>query len=299
VSAGHDVELVVSRADTRRGRGPARSPSPVAAAAHRLRLPVSDQLDDVLDTGAELGVVVAYGRIVPARLLEAMPMVNLHFSLLPRWRGAAPVERAILAGDAHTGVCVMRLEAGLDTGPVLARRRVELDDAHASSVTEHLAALGAAMLVELLAAGAAGLGPGEPQVGEPTYAAKLDPAELRLDWRAPAVELQRVVRLDRAWTTFRGKRLRVLDSVVRAEQPLSAEAPGTLAGTTVRAGAGALELRTVQPEGRSPMTAEAWCRGVRPRRGEQLGAGADPEPGTGTDSAEPPAPGPGTDGTRR
>ena len=115
VGAGHDVALVVTRADARRGRRGAPSPSPVKARAVELGLPVTDQLDDVLDAGAGLGVVVAYGRIIPARILDAIPMVNLHFSLLPRWRGAAPVERAILAGDRTTGVCVMAVEPGLDT----------------------------------------------------------------------------------------------------------------------------------------------------------------------------------------
>ncbi|MGH9028042.1 MAG: methionyl-tRNA formyltransferase, partial [Acidimicrobiales bacterium] len=120
VRAGHDVSLVVSRPDKRRGRGQAASPSPVKAAALEAGIDVTDQLDDVLGSGAELAVVVAYGRIIPKRVLDVMPMVNAHFSLLPRWRGAAPVEHAILAGDRVTGVCIMVLEEGLDTGPVLA-----------------------------------------------------------------------------------------------------------------------------------------------------------------------------------
>jgi len=274
VSAGHDVALVVSRADVRRGRGSAVSPSPVSACAERLGLRRTDQLQEALQAGAELGVVVAYGRIVPATMLEALDMVNLHFSLLPRWRGAAPVERAILAGDTDTGVCIMRLEAGLDTGPVLGCRRVPIDREHAGALTERLSHLGAEMLVELLAGGVAALPPGQPQQGEPTYAAKVDPGELRLDWDRPALELERLVRLDRAWTTFRERRLRVLEArVPERGDPVeeTRPAPGTLQGNRVRTGEGSLELVTVQPEGRQPMDADAWRRGVRPGPGERLG----------------------------
>src|SRR3984885_16035990 len=128
VAAGHDITLCITRPDRRRGRGGTVTPSPVKEAALSLGIPVSHAMDDVAQAGVELAVVVAYGRIIPVSLLEQVPMVNLHFSLLPRWRGAAPVERAILAGDHETGVCVMRVEAGLDTGPVYARRVVPLDD---------------------------------------------------------------------------------------------------------------------------------------------------------------------------
>ena len=124
VDAGHEVVLVVTRADKRRGRGGATTPSPVKAAALELGLTVTHQVDDVLgaaEQGAELGVVVAFGQIIKPHVLAALPMINLHFSLLPRWRGAAPVERAMLAGDDLTGVCVMRVEEGLDTGGVYAR----------------------------------------------------------------------------------------------------------------------------------------------------------------------------------
>jgi len=121
--AGHDIALVVSGADKRRGRGGATSPSPVKAVALELGLPVTADPDDVLAVAADLGVVVAYGRIIRPHVLAHLPMVNLHFSLLPRWRGAAPVERAILAGDDRTGVCVMAVEETLDTGGVYARVR--------------------------------------------------------------------------------------------------------------------------------------------------------------------------------
>ena len=128
VEAGHDIALCVTRPDRRRGRGGATTPSPVKAAATELGLAVTHDMDDLTTAGVELAVVVAYGRIIPARLLAQVPMVNLHFSLLPRWRGAAPVERAILAGDRETGVCLMKVEEGLDTGPVYAVRTVPLDD---------------------------------------------------------------------------------------------------------------------------------------------------------------------------
>ena len=118
VGDGHDVRLVVTQPDRKRGRGGALVPSPVKQAAAELGLPVSHRVDDALDAGADLGVVVAFGRLIKPHVLERLPMINVHFSLLPRWRGAAPVERAILAGDTETGVCIMALEESLDTGPV-------------------------------------------------------------------------------------------------------------------------------------------------------------------------------------
>jgi len=282
VRAGHDVVLVVSRADTRRGRGADRSPSPVKRLALHLGVAVTDHLADVTESGAELGVVVAYGRIVPAPVLAVLPMVNVHFSLLPRWRGAAPVERALLAGDEDTGVCLMRLEQGLDTGPVLASQRVPIEPhEHAAALTNRLAVVGARLLVDALVDGVDALAPGDPQQGEPTYAAKIDPDELRLDWSRPAAELERLTRLDRAWTTFRGGRLRVLDARARprlaGEGPGEAAAgsapavPGTMVGTAVVTGAGVLELLDVQPAGKRPMPATAWLQGARPRPGERLG----------------------------
>ncbi|MSZ87756.1 MAG: hypothetical protein F2585_00275, partial [Actinobacteria bacterium] len=128
VSAGFEIALVVTRPDRRRGRGGELSPSPVKAAATELGLPVTDDLEAVLDAGVDLAVVVAYGRIIPMRILEQVPMVNLHFSLLPRWRGAAPVERALLAGDAVTGVCLMEVAEGLDTGAIYSRCETNIED---------------------------------------------------------------------------------------------------------------------------------------------------------------------------
>ncbi len=279
VAAGHDIALVVSRPDKRRGRGSTLVPSPVKAAAVELGLPVTDNLDDVLDTGAELGVVVAYGRIIPGEVLERLPMVNLHFSQLPRWRGAAPVERAILAGDATTGVCLMAVDVGLDTGAIYAEEDTPIDESESvEDLRRRLVTIGSRLLERHLADGLAGLPAPHPQVGEPTYAEKIRPEELQLDWERSAVELRRVVHLGRAWTTFRGKRLRVL----RAE-PVSSDSidpaapegasPGALHGEEVTAGEGTrLRLIDVQPEGRQPMPAGDWRRGVRPQAGERLGS---------------------------
>jgi methionyl-tRNA formyltransferase len=207
VDAGHEVALVVSRPDARRGRGGASTPSPVKAAAQRLGLPTSDRVDDVLSVGADLGVVVAFGQLIKPHVLERLALVNLHFSLLPRWRGAAPVERAILAGDDRTGVCLMALEETLDTGGIYgcAERAIGPDET-LDELRARLVEAGTGLLLDALARG---LGAPRPQEGEVTYAAKIEPAELELDWSRPAVELARVVRLGRAWTIFRGRRLLV------------------------------------------------------------------------------------------
>ena len=245
VAAGHDVALVVSRPDKRRGRGGELSPSPVKAAALELGLPVSHDVDDVLGLGVELGVVVAFGQLIKPHVLAEVPMVNLHFSLLPRWRGAAPVERAILAGDAETGTDLMRLEEGLDTGPVYDEVRVPIGPTTtADELRRTLVEVGTAQLVRCLAAP---LPEPRPQQGEPVYAAKIRPEELRIDWSCPAEEIDRLVRLGGAWTTFRGKRLKIHAA--------------TLDG-------GELRPVTVQPEGKGPMAYADWARGARPEPGE-------------------------------
>ncbi len=279
VAAGHDIALCVTRPDRRRGRGAETTPSPVKAAATELGLAVSHDMDDLTAAGVELAVVVAYGRIIPARLLEEIPMVNLHFSLLPRWRGAAPVERAILAGDRQTGVCLMKVEEGLDTGPVYAVRAVPLDDEITlAALRRELVAVASTLVVEALAHGVAGLPAPVAQEGEVTTAEKITKEDLHLDWTRPAVELTRVVRLGRAWTTFRAKRLTVLDAATAPEGSDDRDGtsggdgvPGTLDGAVVATGDGRVLLRQVQPESRSPMSAEEWLRGVRPAVGERLG----------------------------
>lgn len=269
VAAGHDVRLVVTRADKKRGRGSALLPSPVKTAAERLGLPVTSSLDALADAVGgerlELAVVVAFGRIIPGSLLSVLPMVNVHFSLLPRWRGAAPVERAILAGDAETGVCLMRLDEGLDTGPVIQCRALAIGaEETADELRGRLVAAGTELLLSELEVGP---GPGRAQEGEATYAEKIAPDELRIDWSAGLHAVHRLIRLGRAWTTFRGRRLRVL----RAHLAPDAERllPGQLEG--VRVGPG-LELVEVQAEGGRPVPAAAWINGARPGPDERLGA---------------------------
>ncbi len=273
VNARHEVVLVVTRPDRRRGRGKATSPSPVKAAALALGLTVTDRLADVPGAGAELGVVVAFGRIIPPDILAAVPMINVHFSLLPRWRGAAPVERAILAGDEVTGVCVMAVEEGLDTGAVYAQQVVAIGEESLSVLRDRLVAVGSDLVVRLLANGVGALPEPRPQEGEPVYAEKIRPDEYELDWSQPADDLARVVRLGRAFTTFRNRRLAVLEARPLAEVPevASGASPGTVVEEVVVAGAGALELGIVQPEGSRSMAAADWRRGAHLVSGEQMG----------------------------
>jgi methionyl-tRNA formyltransferase len=259
VAAGVDVALVVSQPDRRRGRGSALSPSPVKQAALELGLPVTDVAADVIEADVPLGVVVAFGQLIRVPVLAAVPMVNLHFSLLPRWRGAAPVERAILAGDERTGVDLMAVEEGLDTGGIY--RRVELPigaDDTLDDLRGRLVDAGTSILVEELGRG---LGPAQPQVGEPTHAAKIAPDELHLDWSGPALHVHRTVRLGGAWTTHLGKRLKVW----RTHVPPVGDGPVVLAGD------GPVELVEVQPGGKGRMAARAWANGARWSSADRLG----------------------------
>ena len=272
LAAGHDVALVVTQPDRRRSRGAGTDPSPVKLAAEELGLPVRtpvkarEVVNDVRASGATLGVVVAFGQLLPVSLLEALPsgFVNVHFSLLPRWRGAAPVERAVLAGDAETGVCVMQLEAGLDTGPVYASRRVAIG-AHetAGELRGRLVEVGTGLLVEQVPGIAAGTP--APQVGEPTYAEKLTVEEFRIDPARAAAELDRVVRGGNprpgAWMQIGGKRIKVW----RAHpQPGGAGLePGAITPSAELVTAdGVLALEEVQPEGKRAMPAPAWRTGL-------------------------------------
>lgn len=264
--AGIEVPIVVTRPDRRRGRGGSLSPSPVKAAALELGLRVTDDLADLAGSAVDLAVVVAYGRIIPTAILEHIPMVNLHFSLLPRWRGAAPVERAILAGDRRTGVCLMQIAEGLDTGDIHEMATVDIsDDDTVESLRMRLVDLGTSMVLRSLREG---LSRPSPQVGEPLHAAKIDPAELRLDWQQPAAQISRVVRLGGAWTTFRDRRMKIWRVRIddRGDLP-----PGVIDGTVVGTAEGSIELLEVQPEGRSRISAEDWRNGARPAPGEQVG----------------------------
>jgi methionyl-tRNA formyltransferase len=273
VEAGHDVALVVTQPDRRRSRGGEADESPVkrAATARGLAVRTPDKarevVDDVRASGAELGVVVAFGQLLPVSLLEALPhgFVNLHFSLLPRWRGAAPVERAILAGDRETGVGLMRLEAGLDTGPVYASARVAIGPQDtAGELRARLVAAGTELLLTHLPS--IPTATPEPQQGEPTYAEKLHVDEFRLDPGRPAADLARVVRAGNprpgAWFTIDGKRVKVLRAHdIVDDQPV---APGEITPDgllgTVR---GVLALDEVQPAAKRPMDARAWRTGWR------------------------------------
>ncbi|MDH4074928.1 MAG: formyltransferase family protein [Acidimicrobiia bacterium] len=271
--AGFEIALVVTRPDKRRGRGGALAPSPVKAAAQALGLPVSQNPGDAAGVGADLGVVVAYGRLIRTELLEVLPMVNLHFSLLPRWRGAAPVERAILAGDTETGVCLMVVAPELDTGDVYACERVAIEPTDTlEGLRSRLVGIGTGLLVDNLTAG---LNPPRPQEGEPVYADKIEPHEHRLQLDRPAVVLDRVIRLGRAWCEFRGRRLKVLQAELlpvgsEATPAVAGMGPGALAGPVVGTGGGALRLVTVQPEGKAPMPAAAWLNGAQPTPADRL-----------------------------
>jgi methionyl-tRNA formyltransferase len=275
-AAGHDIAVAVTQPDRRRGRGGAISPSPVKAAALDLGITVTDRVDDVLDAGVELGVVVAFGRLIRPHVLAALPMINMHFSLLPRWRGAAPVERAILAGDAITGVCIMDVADELDAGDIYASTEVPIGDTTtADQLRSRLVDVGTGLLLEIVDGA---LPVGRPQVGDVTYAEKLRSEEWELDWSEPAVALHRWVRAGHAWTTFRGRRLRVLAARLGQVGSRDGDGAAVAAGELVDGGAGVvgsgsgtLELTTVQPEGGSPMSWREFANGARPRDGERLG----------------------------
>ena len=258
VTAGFDVALVVSRIDKRRGRGSELAPSPVKAAAIELGIPVSHSVDDVLTVGADLGVVVAFGQIIKPHVLAELPMVNLHFSLLPRWRGAAPMERAMLAGDRETGVGLMQLEEGLDTGGLFAEVRTTIrKDDTGETLRECLTDIGSELLVRSLRTG---LGTPTPQQGEPTYAAKMSMNDLRIDWSQPAAVIDRFVRLGGAWTTADGRRLKVVSATIESGEPHGS--PGQLVGTVVQTGNGLMRLDKVRPEGKGAMAMKDWLNGA-------------------------------------
>ena len=260
ISAGHEIVLVVSRPDARRGRGKSLSPSPVKATALRHGLRVTDDLAEVATSGAELGVVVAYGRLIPTELLDAIPMVNIHFSLLPRWRGAAPLERAILAGDEETGVCLMEVAPELDTGGVYAVETTPIEDKTLDELRRELAGRGASLLVRALDGGISSLGHPVEQAGPVTSASKISPAELEVPLEGSAEEALRIIRLGRAFTMFDGRRLRILAARRMADG--DQHPVGTLEGTVLSLGQGRIELLTVQPESRSAMAAGDWRRGL-------------------------------------
>ncbi|HEX8663445.1 MAG TPA: methionyl-tRNA formyltransferase [Beijerinckiaceae bacterium] len=288
VGQGHEVAAVYTRAPAAAGRGMALRTSPVQQMAERFGIPVLTpktlRTDEAAETfrahGADVAVVVAYGMILPKAILDAPALgcLNLHASLLPRWRGAAPIQRAIMAGDAETGVAVMRMEEGLDTGPVAMVERMPIGpDTTAGELHDALAPLGADLMGRALAAlsrGSLGFTP-QPQEGV-TYAKKITNEEARIDWSRPARAVHDQVRglspFPGAFFTADlgkgGERVKVLRTVLAD----GIGEPSTLLDTAgaVACGTGAVRLVQVQRAGRSPVSGEEFLRGARLGPGARL-----------------------------
>ena len=283
--SGQTIPLVLTQPPRPAGRGMSERRTPVHTAAERLGLPIATpatlrepgEQERLRALAPDLVVVAAYGLLLPEAVL-AIPRLgclNLHASLLPRWRGAAPIQRAILAGDRETGVCLMRMEKGLDTGPVYACRRTPIGPREtAGALHDRLAVLAADLLLELLPAIAAGTAHPTPQPAEGvTYAAKIGPADQRLDFARTAVELDRQVRAlspaPGAWCLARGERLLVLEA-----EPVEGpkRVPGEIVALplTVACGEGALALHRVQRAGRKAMSAAELQRGFPLPLGSRL-----------------------------
>jgi len=272
VEAGHEVLCVYCQPPRPAGRGKKDRPSPVQAKAEELGLPVrfpkslkgDAEQAEFAALGADIAVVVAYGLILPQAVLDAPAKgcLNIHASLLPRWRGAAPIHRAIMAGDKETGVCIMQMEAGLDTGPVLLRKAVEIGaEETTAELHDRLSALGAAAIVEALA-NLDGLEPVlQPEEGV-TYAKKIDKAEARVDWAKPAVEVDRLIRglspFPGAWCDVDGERLKLLRSRLVEGDGAAGQ---VLGGLRIACGDGAVEILQAQRQGKRPMEAEELLRG--------------------------------------
>lgn len=258
IDSGFVIAHVVTRPDAKRGRGGKTTPSPVKEIALAHNISVSHDMEWLREHSGEslLGIVVAYGRIIPASVLQHTPMINVHFSLLPRWRGAAPVERAILAGDTKTGVCIMDVETTLDTGAVYASQEVSITShSTADTLTTELAHVGAELLISTLHAG---LPQPVAQSDDVTYAEKISPEEGRIKWNSSPEHISRQVRALRAFTECDGARVRILE-VAPGHGTLP---PGEVSSQAmVGTGGQCLQLITVQPEGKSSMDASAWLRG--------------------------------------
>jgi methionyl-tRNA formyltransferase len=273
LAASHEVTAVYSQPPRPAGRGKKERPSPVHARAAELGLPVRTPLNFRSDEAraefaalqADVAVVVAYGLILPQAVLDAprLGCLNIHASLLPRWRGAAPIHRAIMAGDAETGICIMQMEAGLDTGPVLLRAATPIGATETTgALHDRLSTMGARMIVEALGH-LSGLPPvPQPEAGV-TYASKIDKAEAEIDWARPALEVLRRINglspLPGAWTSVAGERVKLL----RAELTSGTGAPGqVLGGFTIACGTGAVQILEAQREGKRPMPAAEVLRGL-------------------------------------
>lgn len=275
MAAGHEVVLALTQPDRPAGRGlrPVSSAVKRLATAHGIEvlqpssLRAAPEVERVRTARPDALIVAAYGLILPQELLEAgrHGALNIHASLLPRWRGAAPIQRALLAGDSETGVSIMQMDAGLDTGPVLKRAETPIQqDDDGASLHDRLAALGADLIVEVLAevASARAVAAAQPKLGI-TYARKIEKSETRLDWTRPAVELERAVRAFRpapgALTTTNGVELKIWRARVIDGRLL---APGEVAeGLVVGCGRGALEILELQRAGGRRLSAPDFLRG--------------------------------------
>ena len=272
VAPRHEVVAVYSQPPRAAGRGQKPRPSPVQRAAEELglmvrvpeRLKSPEDQADFAALGADIAVVVAYGLILPQVVLDAprLGCLNIHASLLPRWRGAAPIHRAVMAGDAETGVAIMQMEAGLDTGPVLAEARTAIGPEDTTAdLHDRLAGMGANLIVDVLARLPLAA---VPQAAEGvTYAAKIDKAEARIDWSRPAAEVDLLIRglspFPGAWCLIGEERVKLL----RSRLIPASGAPGeVLSGFRVACGQGAIEVLEAQREGKRPMPAEEILRGM-------------------------------------
>lgn len=278
VDAGHDVVAVYSQPPRPAGRGKKDRPSPVQARAETLGLTVrhpvslkSPEAQAVFAAlNADIAVVVAYGLILPQAILDAPEngCLNIHASLLPRWRGAAPIHRAIMAGDHETGVCIMQMEAGLDTGPVLLRREIEIEqDETTGALHDRLSGLGATAIVDALA-NLSDLTPVIQSEEGVTYASKIDKAEARIDWTAPADQITRQINglspFPGAWSEAAGERIKLLQASATPEAVNSGEVRSSDGRILVGTGSGAIEVLRLQRAGKKPSTAAEMLKGWTP-----------------------------------
>ena len=268
VAAGANIEAVVTQPDAKRGRGSLLSPTPVKMRALEHGLTVTHNIADLLTLKeCTLGVVVAYGRIISADILKQLPMINVHFSLLPRWRGAAPIERAILAGDTQTGVCIMDVEATLDTGAVFAQSVTPISVSDTSeTLTTRLSLLGADALIDVLTRWPVHA---TPQSADATYAHKISPTEALIDWQQSSEQICRQVRALPAYCEHKGQRLRILEACQQPHQ--NGEVGEFVAADTIATSNGSVQILRVQPAGKAAMTAQDWLRGARVVVGDNIG----------------------------
>jgi methionyl-tRNA formyltransferase len=227
---------------------------------------------DASFAGSYVGVVVAYGHIISAEALQMLPMINIHYSLLPRWRGAAPVERALLAGDEQTGVCIMQVVEQLDAGDILQSATTQiLPTDTTSSLRARLGEIAIPLLIDVLSNGATAA---QPQRGDVVVAAKIKQADLEIDWSKPAVVVDRQVRVGGAFTFFNGKRFKIHSLIVSAEIFISESGNMVVVNdrVLVACGQGVVELLEVQPEGKPRISAEDWKKGARLDAQSRLGS---------------------------